>query len=235
MDLWSTEFWSALEAIGTITAATLALFFWLWAEHIKPYWEAPKLAVEYENAQPWLKLNWKIQDYRPESQTGFWAGWGDTVRIRVHNKGKKTARQVATRIMAVLDQTGKPIADFEPTTLCWTNTRSTEHHPLLSPSDYEYVDCVFFYAIDQRLHWRIPADEPPRYPRFLPAGTSYVRVSVNAENAAPRCVTFQVTIGDETDSPKPDGRSETFRWFSMERVKAAPCRRFSIERRKTGL
>lgn len=103
----SPEFWSALEAVGTVAAATLALFFWLWAEHLKPWLHSPRLSIEFQNSEPWLKLCDCPHDFAHRPPIGRWITRGDTVRVRILNKGKSTAHILLVRVVNVYDGEGQ--------------------------------------------------------------------------------------------------------------------------------
>jgi hypothetical protein len=66
----SSGFWSALEATGTVTAATLALFFRLTVEHLKPWLQSRRLSIGFQNAQPWLKLGDRPCDFASAAPLG---------------------------------------------------------------------------------------------------------------------------------------------------------------------
>ena len=220
----SSEFWSALEAIGTVTAATLALFFWLWAEHLKPWIQSPKLSIEFENIPPFLKLCDCPHDFADAAPVGRWIVNGDTVRVRVLNRGKSTAHMVLVRAMNLYDGQGKPIAGVDPISLRWSDGGAVGYLPLLGCADYEYVDVVGF-EWRQDFTFQIIAEKDSRCGREgLRPGEYYLALAAFADDAKARTRIFQIVLG-EIEAEKEPGGAETRHYFEMRPVKRIPTRR----------
>lgn len=219
-----SEFWSALEAIGTVTAATLALFFWLWAEHLKPWLQSPKLSIEFENIPPWLKLCDCPHDFAHAAPMGHWIARGDTVRVRILNKGKSTAHMMLVRAMNVYDGEGNPIGGVDPVSLRWSGAEAVGYLPLLGCADYEYVD-MFGFEWRQDFTFHIIADADSRCDRRgLQPGEYYVTLAVFADDAKARERIFRIVLG-EIKPEKEDERGESRHYFEMKPVKKIRTRR----------
>jgi len=220
----NSEFWSALEAIGTVTATTLALFFWLWAEHLKPWLQSPKLSIEFQNTQPWLKLSDCPHDCAHAAPVGHWIARGDTVRVRILNKGKSTAHMILVRAMNVYDGQGKPIAGIDPISLRWSDGGAVGYLPLLGCADYEYVDVIGF-EWRQDLTFHIISDNDSKcYSEGFRPGEYYIALAVFADDSKARMKIFRIVLG-EIEAEKEDERVETRHYFEMRPVRKIPTRR----------
>lgn len=182
--------WSALEAIGTITTSALALFFWLYAERIRPRRRRPKLQLE-AGSELWVHRT-PVGDLFGKPPAGSWLHAFATVRIRLRNSiaGRGPARDIRVRALQFINEDGGSLMSCDPVTIWWSASRSADAHPILSPSDYEYLD-LFRVSHERTRTLDIPGSRVS-----LPPGNYRMELAIYSSSAPPYTATLRVIFGD---------------------------------------
>jgi hypothetical protein len=127
--------------------------------------------------------------------------------------------------MSICDERGKPITTIDPISLCWSDGGVPGYLPLLSRSDYEYVDLIGFdWKHDFTFHI-ISKNNPRTYERanFL-RGNYYITIAAYADDAAAHTKIYQVILG-ETEVQKQHDQVDKLHYFELKPVRRAPQNR----------
>jgi len=215
----STEWAQWVEAIGTITAAIVALIIALFQDKMRAWIVRPKLEVSIDVKPPdCLKI--PIVRYGSEGEQEVVA---DTyhLRFRVTNKGNQKAESVEVFASKLLrrqvDDTFKEVDTFLPMNLVWADYRKV-FFPAISPNMYRHCDLAHiidpqkragFTAEDKK--WpKIPPEQtvlsfdtavkPHTLSHLLPFGKYRLVIIVAAANAKPVEKTLEISLtGDWYD------------------------------------
>ena len=119
-----TTFDLGLSALIAIIVSIASLFLSVYATVLKPFFEKPKLEVEFD----YSKLD------SIDSATSSTSGWSivyKTVRVKVINNGKATAEECIAKAEIMANESSehkdvKPSNLLEPVILHWTRNLDTD-------------------------------------------------------------------------------------------------------------
>lgn len=201
--------WTAIEAIGTVAAVVVALFY----RDIRDWIRRPRLVIlPIESGPPdWVK----VPTARRRLDTGEVIAEADSyyLRMRVRNEGHTRAEQVEVFAAKLLkEQDGKlsEVENFIPMNLEWAHRGAAL--PGLSPDAYRYCAIAAIYDPKKRPQFPPQDEEWPDVPRdktilslrvenptnakgyLQPSGTYRLELELGAANARPKEKTLEITL-----------------------------------------
>lgn len=201
--------WAALEAIGTLLAVIVALF---WRD-IRNWLRRPRLRIlPIESGPPdWVKVPTK----RRRRADGKVLAEADTyyLRMRVKNEGLARAEEVevfAARLVKEQDGKSREVESFIPMNLEWAHRGAVL--PGLSPDMYRYCAIAAIFDPEKRPEFPPQDEQWPDVPQnktilslrvatpttakgyLQPSGTYQLELELGAANARPEKKTLEITL-----------------------------------------
>ncbi len=171
-----------VQAIGSIITVLVALFTVILFQMLKPWFERPKLKIEFENRFPCCKDS-PTTDYG-DTRPAYW------VRLRIRNIGRSSAQKCFGRMLEIHDGRGTWLERYDPETLDWRGIITGLI--TLAPGDFEYLD-VWLTAKDvSDMRLRI-SDHTARSGLFdFRPGNYTIKIIIFSDNAKPVSQVFRV-------------------------------------------
>lgn len=199
MSWFLDPYWSPLaswlEALGTIGAVLVALFYPV----LREWLNRPIIEIEYDNEEPFCRrANVPIDVPDPDSghrhyMTAYY------IRLRIQNIGKSVALNCEGKLNSIrFRDNNENFTPFDPVVLSWVG-----HHPgsiMINRDEYEYLNIIsVFKDVPDRL--QISAEDfSPRGIDFHPQMNDYVlQISVYGENFSPKHTSFILHSSEEYD------------------------------------
>jgi hypothetical protein len=201
--------WTAIEAIGTVAAVMVALFY----RDIRDWIRRPRLVIlPIEPGPPdWVK----VPTVRRRRATGKVITEADTyyLRMRVKNEGGARAEDVevfAARLLKEHDGKFREVERFIPMNLDWAHRGAVL--PGLSPDAYRYCAIAAVFDPEKRpefdsedMQWpgvpqekailSLRVEKPTTARGYLqPFGTYRLELELGAANARPKKETLEITL-----------------------------------------
>jgi hypothetical protein len=205
---WSI-IWAAIEAIGTVSAVIVALFY----RDIRDWIRRPRLVIlPIESGPPDLV---KVPTVRRRLDNGKVIAETDSyyVRMRVRNEGHMRAEEVevfAAKLLKEHNGEFREVESFIPMNLDWAHRGAVL--PGLSPDAYRYCAIAAVHDPKKRPDFPPQDEQWPDVPRnktilslrvenpttakgyLQPFGTYRLELELGAANARPKKKTLEITV-----------------------------------------
>ena len=185
--------WAALEAIGTIAAAIVALGLGLYGERISRRMRRPKKLKLETGSELWHYEDIDSPSYG-EPPAGSWIWEFETVKIKVLNSeaSRWPATEIRLRALKFFIGDSKTPMFVDPVTLQWSGGKGAEVLSYLSPSDWEKLDLFSIEYVNYVEPWflRIPGSKMK-----LEVGDFRIELAIYSSSAPPDMRTLEVTFG----------------------------------------
>lgn len=195
-DIMSDELWIGL-GVMLVTAVSILT-------QILPWFRAPKFSIKYSDS---LRREAPVQlpDVLHDKTRQV---YGYSVRVKVRNRGQKTAQNVEGKLTEIRNADGTLRAQTKPMPLAWGQAETI---PTLCPGETDILDVVKVVDTPADLILVCTTDlKLPETDWKLPRGTYYLVVEVYADDAKPAKACYRL---DWQQDGSKNVHLKVFRWW----------------------